>query len=99
MSGCGSKVWRGKGGPCWRALVLQILALVAAFDLNFFFERKSFWHFARRTDTPNYYRNSYILTNTVATTAMDERENYSPGMIRMWRVFRTCKEMCLDRVW
>ncbi|PSN64605.1 RPB5 subunit of DNA-directed RNA polymerase [Corynespora cassiicola Philippines] len=27
----------------------------------------------------------------------DDRENYAPNMIRMWRVWRTVKEMCLDR--
>ncbi|KAF2747023.1 DNA-directed RNA polymerases I [Sporormia fimetaria CBS 119925] len=27
----------------------------------------------------------------------ESRESYSPKMIRMWRVFRTTKEMCLDR--
>jgi len=29
---------------------------------------------------------------------MEERESYQPSLIRLWRVFRTCKEMCLDRV-
>lgn len=29
---------------------------------------------------------------------MDTGEKYSPNMIRLWRVFRTTKEMCLDRV-
>lgn len=24
--------------------------------------------------------------------------SYSPSMIRLWRVWRTCKEMCKDRV-
>jgi len=28
---------------------------------------------------------------------MEERESYQPSLIRLWRVFRTCKEMCLDR--
>ncbi|KAF2268585.1 DNA-directed RNA polymerases I [Lojkania enalia] len=28
---------------------------------------------------------------------MEDRESYSPNMIRMWRVYRTAKEMCLDR--
>ncbi|KAF1963410.1 RPB5 subunit of DNA-directed RNA polymerase [Byssothecium circinans] len=27
----------------------------------------------------------------------DERENHSPNMIRLWRAFRTTKEMCKDR--
>ncbi|ORY13250.1 DNA-directed RNA polymerases I [Clohesyomyces aquaticus] len=28
---------------------------------------------------------------------MDERSNVSPNMIKMWRVYRTVKEMCMDR--
>ena len=28
----------------------------------------------------------------------DDRSNYTPDMIRMWRVYRTVKEMCKDRV-
>ena len=30
---------------------------------------------------------------------MEDRENYGANIIRMWRVYRTAKQMCFDRVW
>lgn len=29
---------------------------------------------------------------------MEDKSSYSPNLIRLWRVFRTTKEMLLDRV-
>lgn len=55
---------------------------------NFFFDPHSL-----------LYHISLTSIHASHTTAnMDDRANYTPAMIRMWRVFRTTKEMCLDRV-
>jgi hypothetical protein len=74
----------------------------AAFNSNFFFEEASQTDHVHNAlaETPPIRRNLPPADTHPATVArMEDRENYSANLIRMWRVYRTAKQMCFDRVW
>ena len=88
---------RGLGGVCSKAalgLLAHLHAKAEPLELLEILTRRNFTH--PRADPSHDILNRSFLA-TLATANMDG-EKYSPSLIRLWRVWRTTKEMMNDRV-